>query len=114
MFIACYGNYKNIRHGLPLIGIVNLLLGEFGSGTGNNQESKRKQIATPSNMIFIHQIPPNRKSFQLLVALDMAINENKNSKDKPFICFISKSKTQEISKSAKHNILDPLEGLSRE
>ena len=75
MFIACYCNHKNIGHGLSLIGIVNLVWCEFGAGARNSHKSKRKQIAKPFNRIFFHQTPPKRKSVQLLIALDMAINE---------------------------------------
>jgi hypothetical protein len=55
--------------------MVNLLLCEFGSGAGNNQKSKRKQISKPFNRIFIHQNSPDRKSFQLQIVPDAAINE---------------------------------------
>jgi hypothetical protein len=69
MFIACYGNYKNIRYGLPLIGIVNLLLGEVSPGARKKQNSKRKQIANQNYSFFFHQIPPIIKAVDAIKIL---------------------------------------------
>jgi hypothetical protein len=73
MLIACYCDYKNVRHRLSLISIANLLLCEFGPGARNNQKSKRKQIAKPFNRIFFHQTPPDCKGAHLPIALGRAI-----------------------------------------